>query len=118
MSKELSKMTLISIVQQLPKEDIQYVQDYIENMEKEIEELKADYGNKAQVERDLLEQENEELKNKIDKAIEYIESNPKVYVYDDIIYVNDIIEWENSCAEINKTEFIKTLLKILKGSDE
>jgi hypothetical protein len=86
------------------------------NLLQEIKELKSKlelYENGV-----IYSSKVDELQNKIDKAIEYIESNPKVYVYDDIIYVNDIIEWENSCAEINKTEFIKTLLKILKGSDE
>ena len=40
MSKMLSKMNLISVVQQLPKEDIETIQGYVEMIEKENQELK------------------------------------------------------------------------------
>ncbi len=40
MSKMLSKMNLISVVQQLPNEDIELVQNYFEMIEKENQELK------------------------------------------------------------------------------
>lgn len=40
MSKMLSKMNLISIVQQLPKEDIEAIQGYVEMIEEENQELK------------------------------------------------------------------------------
>lgn len=39
--------------------------DYITSLEQQVQDLKADYGSKSQVERDLLEQENERLKSKI-----------------------------------------------------
>lgn len=42
--------------------------------QKENEKLKAEYGTKVQVERDLLKEENEKLKAVINKAIEYIEN--------------------------------------------
>ena len=42
--------------------------DYITNLQQENEQLKADYGSKSQVERDLLEY-------RIDKAVEYIKNN-------------------------------------------
>ena len=40
MSKMLSKMNLISVVQQLPKEDIETIQGYVEMIEDENQELK------------------------------------------------------------------------------
>lgn len=40
MSRMLSKMNLISVVQQLPKEDIETIQGYVEMIEKENQELK------------------------------------------------------------------------------
>ena len=59
MSRMLSKMNLISVVQQLPKEDIETIQGYVE----------------------MIENENKKYKEVIDKAIEYIES--KEYEYGD-----------------------------------
>ena len=40
--------------------------------QKENEKLKAEYGTKAQVERDLLKEENEKYKEVIDDAIQFI----------------------------------------------
>ena len=40
MSKMLSKMNLISVVQQLPKEDIETIQGYVEMIEEENQDLK------------------------------------------------------------------------------
>lgn len=40
MSKMLSKMNLISVVQQLPKEDIETIQGYVEMIEEENQEKK------------------------------------------------------------------------------
>lgn len=40
MSKMLSKMNLISVVQQLPKEDIETIQGYVEMIEEKNQELK------------------------------------------------------------------------------
>ena len=45
MSKMLSKMNLISVVQQLPKEDIETIQGYVEMIEDENQELKQKYEN-------------------------------------------------------------------------
>ena len=50
MSRELFKMNMISSVQKLDNEDIEIIQNYIET----------------------IEQENKQLKEKINKAIEYI----------------------------------------------
>ena len=42
MSKMLSKMNLISVVQQMPKEDIETIQGYVEMIEEENQELKEE----------------------------------------------------------------------------
>lgn len=46
MSKMLSKMNLISVVQQLPKEDIETIQGYVEMIEEENQELKKQFEKK------------------------------------------------------------------------
>ncbi len=45
MSRMLSKMNLISVVQQLPKEDIETIQGYVEMIEEENHELKKQLEN-------------------------------------------------------------------------
>lgn len=40
MSKELAKMNLISVVQQLPKKDIEIIQGYVEMIEEQNQSLK------------------------------------------------------------------------------
>ena len=50
---------------------IQHCKD-IEELLEENEKLKAEYGNKVQVERDLLKEENEKYKEVIDDAIQFI----------------------------------------------
>ena len=52
MSRMLSKMNLISVVQQLPKEDIETIQGYVE----------------------MIEVENQKYKEVIDKAIETLDN--------------------------------------------
>ena len=39
MNRELAKMNLISIVQQLPKDDIEVIQTYVEMLEQENKQL-------------------------------------------------------------------------------
>ena len=64
MSRMLSKMNLISVVQQLPKEDIETIQGYVEMIEKENHELKK------QLEEYI--KQNMKLKNELfDKRKEY-----------------------------------------------
>ncbi len=63
MSRMLSKMNLISAVQQLPEDDIETIQGYVEMIEKENEELKeqldylrsGEYLNQLKFERDMLQ---------------------------------------------------------------
>lgn len=73
MSKMLSKMNLISVVQQLPKEDIETIQGYVE----------------------MIEEENQELKEKIEKIREIVENSD--WRLDD---VHDLIDGYDEIAKI------------------
>ena len=66
----------------------------------------GDYVIPVEIFNDLLG-ELEELHNKIDKAIEYIDDNAAVYAFNN----KDLPHWEFNDDEI------KILLKILKDSD-
>lgn len=57
------------------------ITDYITKLEEENENLKADYGSKSQVERDLLE-------DRINKAIEYLKYGVEPEEMEDYIYEN------------------------------
>lgn len=67
MSRMLSKMNLISVVQQLPKEDIETIQGYVEMIEEENQELKLELSGYRQAilnneEMLGLKEQNEKLK--------------------------------------------------------
>ena len=73
MSKMLSKMNLISVVQQLPKEDIETIQGYVEMIENENEELKLELSGYRQAilnnkEMLGLKEKNQELKKQLYEA--------------------------------------------------
>lgn len=84
MSRMLSKMNLISVVQKLPKEDIETIQGYVEMIEEENQELelelsgyrKAILNNKELLglkeQNQELKKQNMKLKNELfDKRKEY-----------------------------------------------
>ena len=75
MSRMLSKMNLISVVQQLPKEDIETIQGYVEMIEKENQQLKTDlemYENGV-----YFSSENDKLQNEIDNLNHIIDKQDK-----------------------------------------
>ena len=101
MSRELAKMNLISVVQQLPKKDIEIIQGYVEIIEEQNQELKK----QLEENKDKINwYENFEINKTIDKLrikhnnqqkefIEYLEkekercltfysSTPCMYAYD------------------------------------
>lgn len=71
MSKMLSKMNLISVVQQLPNEDIETIQGYVEMIEEENQELKQKYLN-AVADYETTMAENKELKKQLDTSNELV----------------------------------------------
>lgn len=68
MSRMLSKMNLISVVQQLPKEDIETIQGYVEMIEEENQELKQKYLN-AVADYETTMTENKKLKRQVENTI-------------------------------------------------
>ena len=66
MSRILSKMNLISAVQQLPKEDIETIQGYVEMIEQENKELNQKYLN-AVADYETTMSELQELKNQLEE---------------------------------------------------
>lgn len=79
MSKMLAKMNLISAVQQLPKEDVETVQGYVEMIEKENQELNLELSGYRQAilnnkEMLGLKEQNDKLKKQLE---DYIKSNMK-----------------------------------------
>ncbi|MEE3417868.1 MAG: hypothetical protein VZQ62_00845 [Methanosphaera sp.] len=69
----------------------------IERLNNKIQDLQADYGNKAQVERDLLKEENKRLNNIIKEVREYIDKEHKLLNLDKSGYTytkmgSDILE--------------------------
>ncbi len=66
MSKMLSKMNLISVVQQLPKEDIETIQGYVEMIEEQNRELKKKYLN-AVADYETTMAEKNELKKQLEE---------------------------------------------------
>ena len=105
MSKMLAKMNLISAVQQLPKEDVETVQGYVEMIEKENQELNLELSGYRQAilnnkEMLGLKEENQELKKQL-------EERKKMYqnAYD----YSQKMEGKAIILEAQQKEFIKHL---------
>ena len=90
------------ILNELQNQNIE-LQERIEELEEEIIDLRADYGTKAQVERDLAVDKIEELQNRIDKVIEYISKHNCIATNEEYMPK----EYEYCCST--------DLLEILKG---
>ena len=58
----------------IKKEEANIIVNEIERLNNKIQDLQADYGNKAQVERDLLKEENKRLNNIIKEVRELVEN--------------------------------------------
>lgn len=107
MSRMLSKMNLISVVQKLPKEDIETIQGYVEMIEEENEELKKQLENKYEkvgtLTNEILYEENTKLINQQKEFINWLKAMSKMYEeqYEDI----DIAEHYN-CVEQKYKEII------------
>lgn len=102
MSKMLSKMNLISVVQQLPKEDIEIIQGYVEMIEQENEQLNA-LIKEYQKTLDEIMSEKMDIENNWNKLKEYIGS--EWYCFD-----NESVEFEVAKSILNK-------MQELEGSD-
>ena len=110
MSKMLSKMNLISVVQQLPKEDIETIQGYVEMIEEENKRLLKTITHNEKCRRKMqksLMSIIEKQKEVIYKALEYINKYESIKAYYE--YID-----EDGYDEYNYDEdFKKELLDIL-----
>ena len=80
MSRMLSKMNLISVVQKLPKEDIETIQGYVEMIEEENQELELElsgYRKAISNNKEILglKEQNQDLKKQLE---DYIKQNMKL----------------------------------------
>ena len=75
-----------------PKKQLEFYKQLSEQLQQENEKLKADYGTKVQVERDLLKEENKILK-------ENSENNDKVV--DKVNWENQLLKKENEQLKDN-----------------
>lgn len=103
MSKMLSKMNLISVVQQLPKEDIETIQGYVEMIEEENQELKLELSGYRQAilnneEMLGLKEQNEKLKKQLENKYEKVGTLTSELLYE-----------ENTKLINQQKEFIKYL---------
>ena len=97
MSRMLSKMNLISVVQQLPKEDIETIQGYVEMIEEENQELKAElqlYKGSLKREHEAIHRVND-LEKVIDEAIKRLEKGIFI-IPKDTNELLDILKGENN----------------------
>ena len=74
MSKMLSKMNLISVVQQMPKEDIETIQGYVEMIEEENQKLKKQLENYKKLGFKHLQDKNNNLEKQQKEFIKYLEN--------------------------------------------
>ena len=77
MSKMLSKMNLISVVQQLPKEDIETIQGYVEMIEDENEKLKKQVENYKKLGFKYLQDKNNNLEKQQQEFIKFLKDGIK-----------------------------------------
>lgn len=100
MSRMLSKMNLISVVQQLPKEDIETIQGYVEMIEQENDVQKVMIEN--------FVKENQQLKDRLQQKDEIINKSKEfVCDYKKQWVVNDEV-----------VDDMEVLLKILDNKGE
>ena len=110
MSKMLSKMNLISVVQQLPKEDIETIQGYVEMIEEENQELELELSGYRQAilnnkEMLGLKEKNQELKKQNQVLKKQLENK-----YSKIgTLTNEVLYEENTKLINQQKEFIKYL---------
>lgn len=124
MSKMLFKMNLISVVQQLPKEDIETIQGYVEMIEKENEELKKQLENKYEkvgtLTNEILYEENTKLINQQKDFIKYLEDEISKQKND--IFINALtsedIDLYMMKIKLQKLEKILQKYKEIIGDDK
>lgn len=73
MSRMLTKMNLISVVQQLPKEDIEIIQGYVEMIEKENKQLKDKWNKLKECLKDVMNSSEDDDKDFVETILDIIQ---------------------------------------------
>lgn len=96
---------------------------YNQALLKENQELKADYGNKSQVERDMLQQENQILKKQLEKSNTALDTHNELIEYMKNKQ-NEFIDWlieneslDDYCNETTFTSIREKYEEIIGGKD-
>ena len=112
MSRMLSKMNLISVVQQLPKEDIETIQGYVEMIEEENQELKEINEEHKKLNGELRK-ENQKYKEVIFKIKMIISARIKEYQkkIDNEIDMGSQGDHFKICRYEENIKFLKDILK-------
>ncbi len=106
----MNKEEFISSKMRLSKEDI--IEDYYKTEENLVKYLGIEHENYK------LQQENKKQKEVINKAIEYINSNPNVFYDEHLIDVETLKNNEMTDDYVGEIRFISNLLDILKEVSE
>lgn len=121
MSRMLSKMNLISVVQQLPKEDIETIQGYVEMIEEENRQ--AILNNEEML---GLKEQNEKLKKQLEnykklgfKHLLDKNNNLETQQKEFIKYLEDMLDDENDIFSVVRVKDVLQKYKEIIGvSDE
>lgn len=84
--------------------------------EKQRKEYQETYKDVREEIKDL-KSKNQDLQQRIDKAMEYINSNPNVFYDENLIDVETLLKNEYTDEYVGDIKFISKLLSILKGKD-
>ncbi len=135
----LSKMNLISVVQQLPKEDIETIQGYVEMIEEENQELKLELSGYRQAilnnkemlglkeKNQELKKQNQELKKQLEEINKFVckcgYTNIEQVMLnycglltqqkEFINYLEDLIKQNETVVEVSKYGIPKNCSKLL-----
>ena len=124
MSRMLSKMNLISVVQQLPKEDIETIQGYVEMIEQECEELNKQLENaNEQINylRRSIERKEERIIDLQDEKIPYTNEYVAKLLNQQkkfIEYLENMLDNENDIFSVVRVKDVLSKYKAIIGDDK
>ena len=95
----------------------EYLKNYRLNNKEKYRQYQAKYRENHLSAYEKVKEENKQLKDRIDKAIEYIESNPNVFYDEYLIDVETLLKNEGKYEFVGEIKFISKLLEILKGDN-
>lgn len=109
MSRMLDKMNLISVVQQLPKEDIETIQGYVEMIEEENQKLKKQVKDKTE--------DYKRMKDNFDSKVDIItkiDTQQKEFIK----YLENMLDDENDIFSVVRVKDVLQKYKKIIGDDK